>query len=101
MLNNSIATDGSSAPRFYLFHRHREFNPSEGVWMGWERKRGKLANLVALLRGGSQSPFMKTGSEKYLETLKTVQYLLTLDSDTVPTAEAAANLVGTAAHIMN
>ncbi len=26
-------------PRFFLFHRHREWNASEGKWMGWERKR--------------------------------------------------------------
>ena len=25
---------------FYLFHRHRVYNPREGAWMGWERKRG-------------------------------------------------------------
>jgi cyclic beta-1,2-glucan synthetase len=25
--------------RFYLFHRARRWNPGEGSWMGWERKR--------------------------------------------------------------
>ncbi len=34
---------------FYLFHRQRQWNPSEGVWMGWERKRGKLADFNRLL----------------------------------------------------
>ena len=29
---------------------------AEGVWMGWERKRGKLAELNALLRGGAARP---------------------------------------------
>ncbi|MBV9613204.1 MAG: hypothetical protein JO091_12070, partial [Acidobacteriaceae bacterium] len=35
---------------FYLFHRHRIYNPREGAWMGWERKRGKLLDLNKLLR---------------------------------------------------
>ena len=37
---------------FYLFHRHRIYNDSEGRWMGWERKRGKLLDLNRLMRGG-------------------------------------------------
>ncbi len=36
---------------FYLFHRARRWNAQEGVWMGYERKRGKLADLNAMLRG--------------------------------------------------
>ena len=47
--------------RFYLFHRHRIFNPSEGRWMGWERKRGKLLDLNQLLRGGFDSFPVKVG----------------------------------------
>ena len=35
--------------RFYLFHRHRVYNPREGAWMGFERKRGKLLDLNKLL----------------------------------------------------
>ncbi len=33
---------------FHLLHRKREWNSSEGVWMGWERKRGKLVDLTRL-----------------------------------------------------
>ena len=36
---------------FFLLHRPRRWNPRERVWMGRERKRGKLADLNALLRG--------------------------------------------------
>ena len=32
---------------FYLFHRPRRWNAQEGVWMGYERKRGKLAEFNA------------------------------------------------------
>src|SRR5581483_420733 len=35
---------------FYLFHRHRVYNPREGAWMGFERKRGKLLDLNQYLR---------------------------------------------------
>ena len=38
---------------FYLFHRPRVWNPVERVWMGYERKRGKLEQFNALLRGRS------------------------------------------------
>ena len=42
---------------FYLFHRHRQWNPSEGVWMGWERKRGKLADFNRLLLDLGETPY--------------------------------------------
>ncbi|MFA4916444.1 MAG: glucoamylase family protein, partial [Syntrophales bacterium] len=38
---------------FFLFHRPRRWNPQERIWMGYERKRGKLSDLNALLRGGA------------------------------------------------
>ena len=42
---------------FFLFHRPRRYNASEGIWMGEERKRGKLAALNAFLRGDTDSHF--------------------------------------------
>ena len=42
---------------FFLFHRPRKWNQQEGVWMGWERKRGKLEELNALLRGRGRDAF--------------------------------------------
>ena len=36
---------------FLLLHRHRIYNTRQGVWMGWERKRGKLLDLNKLLAG--------------------------------------------------
>ena len=41
---------------FFLFHRPRRWNPQERIWMGYERKRGKLGDLNALLRGGRTRP---------------------------------------------
>ena len=50
-LNRRYASDRPGI--FYLFHRPRRWNEVEGVWMGYERKRGKLAEFNAVLRGGS------------------------------------------------
>ena len=42
---------GAKGGAFFLFHRPRSWNPREQLWMGYERKRGKLADLNAMLRG--------------------------------------------------
>ena len=42
------------ADRFFLFHRERRWNAGEQRWMGWERKRGKLAEFNRLLRGATR-----------------------------------------------
>src|SRR5262249_42004785 len=36
---------GGGGDRFFLFHRKRLWNPVQGCWMGWERKRGKLSEF--------------------------------------------------------
>src|SRR5438552_6140991 len=46
--------DSRSSDIFFLFHRPRRWNAQERTWMGYERKRGKLSDLNALLRGGAQ-----------------------------------------------
>jgi cyclic beta-1,2-glucan synthetase len=84
---------------FYFFHRHRQWNPSERVWMGWERKRGKLHELNRLLRGAEDtSYYIQLGRQ---ERLATIRYVLTLDADTVLPRDAARRLVGTLAHPLN
>ncbi len=42
---------------FFLFHRPRRWNPHDRIWMGYERKRGKLADLNLLLREGKHDGF--------------------------------------------
>lgn len=83
---------------FFLFHRKRLFNPSEGVWMGWERKRGKLDEFNRLLCGeGETSYVVKTGDAATFGT----PFVLTLDADTVLPRDAARRLVATLAHPLN
>ncbi len=84
---------------FYLFHRPRRWNPGESLWMGRERKRGKLSDFNALLRGGPDGAFsLIVGAA---ETLPLVKYVITLDSDTQLPRDAARQLAGTMAHTLN
>ncbi|MDQ1108565.1 cyclic beta-1,2-glucan synthetase [Stenotrophomonas rhizophila] len=96
-LNQRYASERGD--RFYLLHRPRQWNPSEGVWMGHERKRGKLAALNALLRHGDGSAFMCIVGDA--EVLRGVRYVITLDSDTQLPRDAARAFVATLAHPLN
>ncbi len=80
---------------FILLHRHRIFSVREGVWMGWERKRGKLLDLNKLLVGEFDAFPIKAGR---LDLLHEIRYVLTLDSDTQLPRGSAARLVGAIAH---
>ncbi|WP_159015832.1 glycoside hydrolase family 94 protein [Cognatiluteimonas profundi] len=84
---------------FFLFHRPREWNPRERAWMGHERKRGKLAALNALLRGGRPDAFLRIAGD--LSVLGDIRYVITLDTDTQLPRDAARALVGTLAHPLN
>lgn len=84
---------------FHLLMRPRRWNPCEGVWMGWERKRGKLEGLLDRLAGHGDGGFhVHEGDPKGLEG---VRFVLTLDSDTVLPRGSAARLVATLAHPLN
>ena len=85
---------------FFLFHRPRRWNPSERIWMGYERKRGKLAELNALLRGGSGGVLL-THRRRRSAALAGVKYVITLDTDTQLPRDSAWQLVGAMAHPLN
>ncbi|HKY22593.1 MAG TPA: glucoamylase family protein [Vicinamibacterales bacterium] len=87
------------AERFYLLHRNRRWNASEGKWMGWERKRGKLHELNRLLRGAQDTSFaVQIGN---VDLLQSMRYVITLDSDTDLPLDVGLKLVGTLAHPLN
>jgi cyclic beta-1,2-glucan synthetase len=84
---------------FFLFHRPRLWNQGERIWMGYERKRGKLAALNALLRGGPRECFsLIVGDTGVLEKVK---YIITLDTDTQLPRDSAWQLIGAMAHPLN
>jgi cellobiose phosphorylase len=97
MLNRKYASAGQD--RFFLFHRPRRWNAGEGLWMGHERKRGKLMEFNALLRGGSRDCFSEIVGETSI--LPSIRYVITLDTDTQLPRDAARKLVGTMAHPLN
>ncbi|MFH1493200.1 MAG: glucoamylase family protein [Pseudomonadota bacterium] len=84
---------------FYLFHRPRVWNPFERVWMGYERKRGKLEQFNALLRGGERAAFSDIVGDESI--LASIRYIITLDTDTQLPRDAARALVGNLAHPLN
>ena len=91
--------DGTRGDIFFLFHRPRRWNPQERIWMGYERKRGKLADLNALLRGGSGDGFSLVVGD--IAVLGDVKYVITLDTDTQLPRDAARQFVGAMAHPLN
>ena len=87
------------ADRFFLFHRHRVFNSADGIWMGWERKRGKLDEFNRLLAGDASTSFSTIEGDT--SVMGDVRYVITLDADTTLPPGTARKLVGTIAHPLN
>jgi len=81
------------AGRFFLFHRSRRYNAADKVYMGWERKRGKLVEFVDLLCGNENTSFTTICGDR--EVLPDIQYVLTVDSDTQLPFGAVGRLAGT------
>ncbi|MCX6545835.1 MAG: cyclic beta 1-2 glucan synthetase [Acidobacteria bacterium] len=96
-----VAVQHGASPQgpFFLFHRPRRWNPAERVWMGYERKRGKLADLNGLLRGQSSGQFSRVVGDTGI--LQQVKYVITLDADTQLPRDAARLLVGAMMHPLN
>ncbi len=115
---------------FYFFHRPRVWNPHDRVWMGWERKRGKLEQFNTLLldartrsHGSDGVPsaeaplgeFVSMTSPEFtassgsafsdiigdLSVLGSIRYVITLDTDTQLPRDAAYTLIGNMAHPLN
>jgi len=90
---------GGKGDSFYLFHRPRRFNPQDAVWMGHERKRGKLSDLNTLLRGGGAEAFALVVGDRSM--LPEVKYVITLDTDTLLPRDTGRQFVGAMAHPLN
>jgi cyclic beta-1,2-glucan synthetase len=84
---------------FFLFHRPRKWNPYDKIWMGYERKRGKLTELNGLLRGNSKDCFSYILGDTSI--LPGIKYVITLDSDTQLPRESAWKIIATMAHPLN
>ena len=91
------AADGE---RFLLLHRRRLWNSAQGVWMGWERKRGKLHEFNRLLQGSMDTSFIAIAGRPP-QVPRGVRYVISLDADTRLPRGAALSLIGKMAHPLN
>jgi cyclic beta-1,2-glucan synthetase len=90
---------GVHGDSFFLFHRPRRWNDVDKLWMGHERKRGKIAELDALLRGTGQDRFSLIVGD--IAALPRVRYVITLDTDTQLPRDSARRFIGAMAHPLN
>ncbi|TCM96561.1 cellobiose phosphorylase [Paenibacillus sp. BK033] len=84
---------GDSGTTFHYYQRARQWNPGEGTFMGWERKRGKLVEFVELLRGSGDTSYKVLHGDR--KVLPRIRYIITLDADTQLPIGSAQRLIGT------
>lgn len=84
---------------FYYFQRQRKYNTSQRKWMGWERKRGAIVELVKLFKSNGETGFSIMSCTK--DKLPGIKYVITLDADTCLPMGTAKRLIGTIAHPLN
>ena len=84
---------------FFLFHRPRRWNKNDKIWMGYERKRGKLGELNAFLRNKGEGFFSEVVGNT--SCFKSIKYIITLDTDTQLSRDTARTMIGTMAHPLN
>ncbi len=86
--------------RFTLLHRRRLWNSSQGSWMGWERKRGKLHEFNRLLQGARDTSFIAIDGHPPKGPAG-VRYVIVLDADTRLPRGTVVELIGKMAHPLN
>lgn len=96
-LNNKYS---GGTKRFFLFHRKRLWNGKEKVFMGWERKRGKLREFNQVLRGKRDTTYIISDDE-FSGLPGNIKYIITLDEDTRMPKDSASQLIGCIAHPLN
>ncbi len=70
---------------FHLFQRMRSHNERDGIFMGWERKRGKLIEFVEMIHGKQDTHFQQgelSSANELPSYLHDIRYIITLDADT-------------------
>jgi len=90
---------GDKPDAFFLMHRSRTWNAGEGVWMGYERKRGILMAFSTFLFDKGKNPFSRIVGNQ--EILTDIKYVITLDTDTRLPRNSARRLIGAIAHPLN
>ncbi len=84
---------------FFFFHRERQYNASNDIWIGWERKRGAIMEFNDLIQGSADTSFVCASSKS--PPFGKIRYVITLDSETILPIGMAKRLIGTMAHPLN
>lgn len=96
-LNRKYSLDGEDI--FFFLNRYRQFNKKQNMWLGWERKRGKLMEFNSLIRGDKNTSYNVISGD--IEKIYDAKYVITLDADTRLPRDAAKKLIGAVTHILN
>ena len=81
---------------FYWFHRDKVYNKGQNAYMGYERKRGALVELVRLLKGNAHTTITSTNYDG-----RHFHYVFTVDSDTRIYQKTVKKLWCAAVHPLN
>ena len=84
--------------KFVLLVRKRVYSKTQNAYMGWERKRGAITELVRIIKGEEVALEARSGP---VAALKKVKYLICLDSDTQLLMDTVPRMVGAALHPLN
>ena len=84
---------------FYFYNRTRIFNESDNNWTGWERKRGALMEFNELFLGAEDTSFSFYSNLVLPDA--NIEYVITLDADTILPFGMAKKMIGTMAHPLN
>lgn len=84
--------------RFSLVVRKRTYSKTQNSYIGWERKRGAITELIRLIKGQKSSILIFEGEK---ETIKNTKYIIALDSDTDLLIDSTQKFVATALHPLN
>ncbi|AGF59194.1 cellobiose phosphorylase [Clostridium saccharoperbutylacetonicum] len=96
---NELNIEDNNEDKFFFLSRRRIYNKKQNIFMGRERKRGKLMEFMALIRNNKEHTFNVFSSN--IKPLRTVKYLITLDEDTFMPRESAFKLIGAMSHVLN
>lgn len=83
---------------FILAVRPRLYSKTQNEFIGRERKRGAITELIRAIRGNAKGFTLMHGDTDKLNEIK---YIIALDSDTQPVFDSVRKLVATAEHPVN
>jgi hypothetical protein len=99
----NAARRDDNGDRFFVLHRRRKWSETQGAWIGWERKRGKLLELNRMLRASGAATTFEWifGDFRGMLRQSNTPYVITLDESGWLDSESTWMLIGAAAHPLN